>query len=603
MEDETGGETSTVVVAAAAATATATVATIFEDTSTDCAICLDSLLEDSGRRVITLPTCGHKWHYDCIVQQLQTAQPTTKQRLLFTGCQCAKCGSICDHPDLRDLTRTTDVLRERVDRLLEEQLALDAPDLWRQHQVGDDGLSSSRKALLDHARRKYAFYLCSHCREPYFGGTVECADQAVLVEGEEQLEERLCVACAPQSQVTCRNPLEHRGHLVWKCRYCCRPSTHLCYGNVHFCDDCHARNSQRVRQSQLQLQGQSSRNRRSAVRPPPLSPIPCPGDDCPYPKPSAEDEGGSSSSRRKSHHSNGPTSKSEQVYGCAWCQSTSNVEASIVEEPGSANLLFNPSGQFQLQGWHQRNPRMSWTVETSEHPVNATTLTNFVSSYAPCVMEQVLDLSTIFTTIPTDGSSSLTLEVSARYMGRTDCPSIFCLKAELFDAQRRPIPPQEQQATTATPVLEAPPDHWERARLTIPLVAAVHDTNARYLSVVVVGKDLRFWQGRFGSKVTELSVRLLGPPEQVTAILRPEYFPQAQDTTTTTAPPPPTVTRNRATAATRRDSAVDRHRELEGRGGCDVEPHPRRQLSPTLVVLRDGLLPLVCLLALAWLLR
>jgi hypothetical protein len=561
---------------------------MFEDTSTDCAICLESLVDssDAAARVITL-TCGHKWHYDCIVQQLQTAQPTSARRLLFTGCQCAKCGTICDHPDLRDLTRTTDDLRERVDRLLQEQLALDAPDLWKQATTAQD--PQSRTAILNHARRKYAFYLCSHCREPYFGGTVECADQ---VQGdqpqdaqEQVAEERLCVACAPQSQVTCRNPLEHRGHLVWKCRYCCKPSTHLCYGNVHFCDDCHSRNSERVRTS-------TSRS----VKPPPLSPIPCPGADCPYPKP----QGGplSTSTTRSSHHSNGPTSKSEQVYGCAWCQSTSSGSSRTGQfeiEPGSGNLLQNPSGQFQLQGWHQHNRRMSWVVETSDLLVNANTTTNFVSGYHPCVMEQVLDLFTVLTTtstarFPTDCS----LEVSARYMGRTDCPSVFCLKAKLLDAQRRPLRRSPEQAT---PILEAPPDYWERVRLVLPISP---NTNARYLSVVVMGKDSRFWQGRFGSKVTDISVRLLGPPEQVAALLQPAYRSAASNSSQADdmgnpnnlpAPPPPQGGG---------DQVVARRGGLLETTGNAVELPPQQ---PTLVLLRDGILPIVCFLLLAWLLQ
>ena len=88
----------------------------FHDDSTDCAICLEPLVlnandneETATRRVLTLQ-CGHKWHYDCLVQQLQTAQSMTtsrsrNQRLIFTGCQCAKCGQICEHEELDHLTR------------------------------------------------------------------------------------------------------------------------------------------------------------------------------------------------------------------------------------------------------------------------------------------------------------------------------------------------------------------------------------------------------------------------------------------------------------------------------------------------------------------
>ena len=477
--------------------------TKFEDTSIDCAICLEPL---AAAKVITLG-CGHKWHYQCIVQQLQTAKPTSTSRLLFTGCQCAKCARICEHDDLRDLTRTTDVLRQKVDQLVQEQLALDAPAAWIQAQRDPPSLRS----ILDQGRRNYAFYLCSHCQEPYFGGTVDCADN--LVENQDNEGERLCVACAPQPQVICRNPLEHRGYLVWKCRYCCRPSTFFCYGNVHLCHECH-----------------SARNR---------EPIPCRGNTCHYPKPP-----------NSLVHSNGRTSQSEQVYGCAWCQSTDRFQ----EPPGSCNLLHNPSGQLQLQGWKQLSPRMSWVVETSEIPVNAATTTNFVSSYMPCIMVQTLDLSTVFQTPPVNH----VLEVSARYMRRTDCPSKFCLKAVLLDAQQNVI---DQKST---PTLEPPPDYWERAELLFATTS-----NARYLSVIVMGQDAKFWRGNYGSKVTEISVRLLGVPEEIQRFL--------------IAPTTNTNTNNTST-----------NQPVQVRPGGDGQIR---------AVVVENLLPIVSLLILAWLLK
>ena len=110
---------------------------MFQDTSIDCAICLEPLLvvdvDDSDyenddekppppKKVITLG-CGHRWHLDCIRKQLEIARPlSTNRRLLFSGCQCAKCGTICDHDELDDLTRSTDSLRDKVNRLVLEQL-------------------------------------------------------------------------------------------------------------------------------------------------------------------------------------------------------------------------------------------------------------------------------------------------------------------------------------------------------------------------------------------------------------------------------------------------------------------------------------------------
>ncbi len=363
-----------------------------------------------------------------------------------------------------------------------------------------------------------------------------------MLGNEQEEEERLCVACDPQSQVTCRNPLEHRGHLVWKCRYCCRPSTHLCYGNVHFCDECHARNSQRVCQLQQTAFGRSTL---TGNKPPPLSPIPCLGENCPYPKPA-----------NSSKHSNGLTSQSEQVYACAFCQSTRL--SPFMDEPGSRNLLHNSSGQYQLQGWRQLNPNMSWAVETSDLPVNTSTTTNFVSSYLLCVMQQILDLSTVLRI----RSPNLSMEVSARYMGRTDCPSVFCLKAFLLDEHLRPITEQ------ATPKLEAPPDYWERARLVLSTTEA-----SRYIVVIVMGKDSRFWQGLYGSKVAEISIRLLGSTQEIERLIRPQYA----------------TTRNMISPQTIGEVG---HRVREG--NMDSDPPTTRTLF------RDGLLPIVCLLILAW---
>ena len=476
--------------------------TRFEDASTECAICLESLKQS---RVITL-ACGHKWHYHCLVQQLRTAQPSSTKRLLFAGCQCAKCGMVCDHEELEDLTRTTDALRQKVDKLIHEQVALDSPEIWKQAQHESmQGNVEPVKKILDDARRKYAFFLCKNCKEPYFGGTVECADQMDVDDNQGQRqEERLCVACTPLSQKICRNPQEHAGYLTWKCRHCCQPATHLCYGNVHFCDHCHDQNSRIVRDEQ-QKRGYRGANP-SSVRPR-IKSSPCPGASCPFPKPSES----------QSHHTNGRSLECEQVYGCAWCRSYSEgaLNSSNADEPGSYNFLTNPSGLSQLQGWRQLNPRMSWMTERAvEHlRVNSSTDSNFVSSFLPCIMSQTVDLTSFLV----EGASNFHLEASARYMGRTDCPSVFRLEAVLMDRNHHRL----RQLATST--LEAPPDYWARANLLFENVSL--QEGAYFLTVVVIGKDSRFWQGNFGSKVADIQVRVLGNEQELSRILLSPHQP------------------------------------------------------------------------------
>jgi len=171
----------------------------FIDTSIECAICLNAL--DNNLQTIIL-SCGHKWHLACLKEQLENAQPSRSKRLIFTGCRCAKCSAFCDHPELENLTRRTDALRERVDVLVAEQLKVDAANTWK--DAVDDGVT--KKRLIEEGRRSYAFYLCGGCDEPYFGGTVECADE---MDGElTTSEDRLCQSCSPKSQVACQHAFQ-----------------------------------------------------------------------------------------------------------------------------------------------------------------------------------------------------------------------------------------------------------------------------------------------------------------------------------------------------------------------------------------------------------
>jgi hypothetical protein len=517
----------------------------FQDTSTDCAICLSPLDDEE---VVEL-TCGHRWHFDCLKEQLEHAQPNHAKRLLFSGCQCAKCGAFCDHPALEHLTRKSDALRARVDAMIAEQLENDAPDVGKRQANS----SVSQATLVDEARRKYAFYQCNACKEPYFGGTIECADEE---EGELAPQDRLCVGCAPQPQTHCENPVQHRGHLVWKCRYCCQVANYVCYGTVHFCASCHDRNSQRVRQRQEMGQNSASSG------PPPLEPISCPGgESCPYPKLPGQ-----------TCHSNGPTSVCEQVFYCASCVSRRAGGSAGDELPGSSNLLLNSSGQNNLQGWQQLSRSMSWRVEHSDLSPCPDSATNFVSGHNWCIMTQAVSLHQwVF------DPSQVRIEVSAKYMGRTDCPSVFRLEGIVLDGQQRPI----RRETTRQ--LEAPPDFWERASLVLEPTPDAHQ-----VLIVVHGKDTRFWQGNFGSKVADCSIRVLGASEELTRVLRNPTIPPQPGR----APLRPQNDQNRGVLVPRGVDAGGGGRQARQR----FEPDAARRM-----LFLDMILPIVCFAVFAWL--
>ena len=141
-----------------------------------------------------------------------------------------------------------------------------------------------------------------------------------------------------------------------------------------------------------------------------------------------------------------------------------------------------------------------------EIPVDDNTRSNFVSSFQWCIMSQTVSLHQ-----HVRDSSMASLEISAKFMGRTDCPSVFKMEAIVTNSQGRVI------HRTSTSQLVAPADFWEKTTLTIDPVDGAHE-----VTMIVCGKDARFWRGNYGSKVCHCSVRVLGTTEELENILLPE---------------------------------------------------------------------------------
>lgn len=426
----------------------------YVDTATDCAICLSPLAD---AETLTL-TCGHVWHVHCVKAQLRHAAPSPSRRLLLSGARCAKCGVFCDHPALADAARASAALRAAVDALVAAQAAVDN---LAAHPAAAPGARFAGDPLAL-GRALYAFFLCAVCGKPYFGGTVACADAAddVLPPGD-----RMCPACSPATSVVCAHSA-HTAFHVWKCRYCCRSAEFVCYGTTHFCRRCHERNSAPARHG-------------------PLSPVECPGRPaCATPlRPGQE------------RHANGATHDCEQILRCTLCASDpTGVGVRVDLARMSPNMVFNPSAALGMDGWTRYPQLRPWEVERSEVPFRAQP-SNFVSSFSLCAMAQVVPLAR-FLTRP----GSARIEVSARYMARTDCPSKFSLEAAMYS------PELTELARFSSGALSAPADFWEPVKH----IFAPHAL-AAYVVIAVKGRDERVWSGNYGSKVTDISVRCVLP--------------------------------------------------------------------------------------------
>ena len=442
---------------------TLTPALEYSDAAVDCAICLDSLEEQPS---LTL-SCGHRWHVACVQQQLRLASPDFSKRLLFTGYRCAKCSQYCEHPLLESVIRPVSHLRSQVDDLLLQQARVDA---LHEHEAISSPNGKYYNDILAYARHLYAIFLCSVCEKPYFGGTVDCAENHVNNITEEALPpaERLCAGCSPRPTPVCTDS-SHTGSYIWKCRYCCNPADFVCFGNTHLCNSCHTREGQRQRQN---VGSRSS-----------LQPLPCKGrPHCVHPLPEGQE-----------HHNNGSVVQCEQVYGCATCSSDPVGNGRVLgrEERGCRNLVYNHSGGHGLEGWNMSS-WMHWKVENIVIPLFQN-ITNFVSSYNWCTMGYVVDLRR---SIRAPGDAFL--EFKARYMARTDCPSVFRLEAVVFDDQLRQLQKVKSDS------LDAPADYWDTTRHVLQPTPG-----ACFAMIVIHGKDARFWQGNYGSKVAECSIRVL----------------------------------------------------------------------------------------------
>jgi len=83
-----------------------------------------------------------------------------------------------------------------------------------------------------------SYFECFKCKNPYFGGRKECG-------GREDFkpEDLVCGKCAAASlQIGNAKCAKHGTEFIeFKCKFCCSISNWFCWGNTHFCEDCHKR--------------------------------------------------------------------------------------------------------------------------------------------------------------------------------------------------------------------------------------------------------------------------------------------------------------------------------------------------------------------------
>lgn len=177
-------------------------------------------------------SCGHIFHVECLRSQLNSRWTGTA--INFGFAQCCLCRQDMETPLLQELLAPVRELQEKTNRLAAEYIELEMDEEIR------EALSEGefRDDPVGLAMRRFNFYQCHKCSEPYFGGNRRCGEAAPSNFDPSEL---LCSNCVLGDSGKCS--IHGRDFIEFKCRYCCDIACWFCFGSTHFCERCHNTNT------------------------------------------------------------------------------------------------------------------------------------------------------------------------------------------------------------------------------------------------------------------------------------------------------------------------------------------------------------------------
>ena len=139
--------------------------------------------------------CGHLFHFMCLWQKIDRKWPAA--RITFGFLNCPLCKQEIHHPALDDITNKYYALKAEIQKDAVEHVKIEG--LHKDKRMTDKD-SQYYKNMPKFAMDRLAFYPCSKCKKPYFGGMKAC-EEAGLEQAENFKEEHLvrgwCAARAP----------------------------------------------------------------------------------------------------------------------------------------------------------------------------------------------------------------------------------------------------------------------------------------------------------------------------------------------------------------------------------------------------------------------
>ncbi|KAF0977518.1 hypothetical protein FDP41_003510 [Naegleria fowleri] len=197
-----------------------------------CNICYTSSLKQAP--CIELK-CGHIFHYECIRKRLE--KKWSGARITFNFEKCPLCNQVVEHYSLKDLILPIRALKSMVER--KALMRMDHEGLLKCEEVTNEHGKYYKKPL-EYAMNTFAYYLCYECKNPYYGGKIQCGgenDDENEDFNEQDLKCGSCCMKSVRSNLVC--DLHGTEFIEYKCKFCCNIATWFCWGTTHFCDKCH----------------------------------------------------------------------------------------------------------------------------------------------------------------------------------------------------------------------------------------------------------------------------------------------------------------------------------------------------------------------------
>ncbi|CAM4681005.1 unnamed protein product [Leuciscus chuanchicus] len=178
------------------------------------------------------------------------------------------------------------------------------------------------------------------------------------------------------------------------------------------------------------------------------------------------------------------------------------------------NLLKNPSAQDGLQGWKiVRSGGDRWVTEENNKPLLDTVTRCFVTSYELCLKRQLIDLTKEGYSGAFMDQQQPHIKISDWYAPISCCGSEYQICVALLDQWKNPIRTFQPENVIFSFGNSEP---WGQ----MTHVFKDYGPGVRFVSFTHGGKDIQYWAGHYGIRLTNSSVEIYSADEGFSLINR-----------------------------------------------------------------------------------